>query len=104
LRALFVALVAGVAAIVVAAALWPRVVDGDAVQAELRRLVQEATGQDIAVRGGIGIDLFPRPRLSLARVAVGGPPGAAGQALRGEADRVDLEVAPLAFARGRSRS
>lgn len=102
MRALFVALVAGVAALVVAAALWPRLIERDAVQAELRRRVQEATGPDLAVRGRIGVDLFPWPRLSLARVALGTPPAAGGAASpRADVDRIDLEVASLPFLGGR---
>ena len=51
MRALIVAIVASVAGVVVAAALWPRVVGGEAVQAELRRVVGGITGRGVAVRG-----------------------------------------------------
>ena len=94
------ALVAVAVATVAAALAWPRFLDSDPVQEQLRDLVEAGAGRGLDVGGRIGVDLFPRPRLSLARVTLGDRLDLGARA-RLVADRIDLEVAPFALLAGR---
>lgn len=70
--------------------------DEPALRTALARIVQDAGGGALAIEGAVRLELTPLPRLSIDRVAWGerdaGP---------FEADRVDVDVAPLPLLLGR---
>ncbi len=79
---------------------WPRMVDEPRLRAEMARLLQEAGGPRLQVQGAIRLELLPLPRITVDRVVLGDR-AAMGGAPDFEADRVDLEIAPLALLAGR---
>lgn len=89
-------LIAGALALV--ATLWH--LDDRMIRTELQRIVQAAAGQDLAVRGAVRLELLPWPRLIMDRVTIGDPLARAN-ATRLEADRIDIDVAPLTLLAGR---
>lgn len=96
IRALVLSVIAGLILLTALAVGGPRLIAQAPVQAELRRLVEDATGANLVVRGRIGIDVLPRPRLSLVR-AVMTMPEAGDDAPLLEVDRLDLDIGPLAL-------
>lgn len=89
-----------IAALVAAAgAILPRLVDAEAIRARLLAEVQATIARPIAVRGSAELVLLPRPVLSVGRVTIGSAT-AEGDAALIEADRLDLDVAPLSLLTG----
>jgi hypothetical protein len=95
-RGILVLLVLLVAAAAGAVLAWPRLVDETALRRELARIVRDAGGEGLEIKGAVRLEFAPLPRLSVDRVALGERGDAAFAA-----DRVDIEVAPLALLLGR---
>jgi len=89
-----------VAALAAFALAWPRLVDAEALRAELARLLRSAGGSELQFQGAVRLELLPLPRVSIERVVLG-ERGVSTAADRFEADRVDIEIAPLALLAGR---
>jgi uncharacterized protein involved in outer membrane biogenesis len=89
---LLAALIAG--ALLVA----PRLVAWNDYRAELTERAETITGQTVAVKGQIGLELLPQPTLTLAQTTLSGPPDQPGGVL--EVDRLDLKLKPLPLLRG----
>lgn len=91
---------AGAAMVLAVVVLVPRIIAGEVVQAELRRLVAETAGAELDVRGRIGVSIFPRLRISLGRAEL---PTALRlpEPIPIHADRLELDVAPLPLLAGR---
>ena len=79
---------------------WPRLVDEPALRGELARLLQRAGVSDLQMQGAVRLELLPLPRVSIERVVLGDRTWV-GPGTRFEADRIDVEVAPLALLAGR---
>lgn len=90
-------LVAGIVAFAVA---WPRLVDAEALRIELVRLLRTAGGTELEFQGAVRLELLPLPRVSIERVVLGDRT-ATTAGTRFEADRIDVEIAPLALLAGR---
>ena len=89
-----------VAALAAFALAWPRLVDAEALRAELARLLRSAGGSELQFQGAVRLELLPLPRVSIERVVLG-ERGVSTAGDRFEADRVDIEIAPLALLAGR---
>ncbi|MFL5337907.1 MAG: AsmA family protein, partial [Geminicoccaceae bacterium] len=94
---LFGLLLAALVAFVVA---WPRLVDEPALRAELARVLADAGGTELRIDGAVRLELLPSPRLAIEG-AVLGSRSEPGQDTRFTADRIDVELAPLALLAGR---
>lgn len=79
---------------------WPRLVDEPRLRAELAKLLQEGGGPPLQIQGAVRLELLPLPRITVDRVVLGDR-AAMGGAPDFEADRIDLEIAPLALLAGR---
>lgn len=77
---------------------WPRLVDESRLRSELVRLLHDAGGPDLRIRGAIRLEVLPLPRVTVDRVVLG---DRVGTTSRFEADRIDVEVEPLALLAGR---
>ena len=78
----------------------PRLLEWDDYRAELTAKAEAITGQTVTIRGHIDLDLLPQPTLSLARTTLASAPDA-GDRMRLEVDRLDLELKPLPLLGGR---
>ncbi len=76
----------------------PRLVAWDDYRAELTERAEAITGQTVAVKGRIGLELLPQPTLTLAQTTLSSPPDRPGGVL--EVDRLDLKLQPLPLLRG----
>ncbi len=76
----------------------PRLVAWDDYRAELTERAEAITGQTVAVKGRIGLELLPQPTLTLAQTTLSSPPDRPGGVL--EVDRLDLKLKPLPLLRG----
>ncbi|HLU66047.1 MAG TPA: AsmA family protein, partial [Kofleriaceae bacterium] len=72
-------------------------VDLAAYRDQLTARAETLTGQSVAIRGDIDLDLLPRPTLSLAQATLSDP----ADAVRLEVDRLDLQLRPLPLLGGR---
>ena len=81
---------------------WPRLVDEPALRAELRPAAAHAAGgpEDLEFHGAVRLELLPLPRVTIERVVLGDRVATA-PSTRFEADRIDVEIAPLALLAGR---
>ena len=61
MRLLFLAVALLAAGLAAAAMAAPSILNRPEVQAELRRVVENATGAELLVRGRIGVDVLPAP-------------------------------------------
>lgn len=100
MRALLIVLGSLIVATVAFVVAWPRLVDEPAIRDQLRRIVQGASGQELRMLGRVELILLPTPRISIEQVAWGNGVAAAPVAWL-EADRVDIELAPLPLLAGR---
>ena len=94
---LFGLLLAALVAFVVA---WPRLVDESALRAELARLLAEAGGAELRIDGAVRLEILPLPRLAIERAVLGSRAEPSAET-RFTADRIDVELAPLALLAGR---
>ncbi len=92
-----VLLVALVAGLVVAV---PRLLVWDDYREELTAHAEAMTGQNVAIRGRIDLNLLPQPTLSLGQTTLSSGPDAVDR-MRLEVDRLDLELKPLPLLGGR---
>ena len=88
---------AGIVAFLVA---WPRLVDADVLRSELVRLLRTAGVAEGRFQGAVRLELLPLPRISIERVVLGDRTANA-TSTRFEADRIDVEIAPLSLLAGR---
>src|SRR4051812_35763194 len=79
---------------------WPRLVDQPALRAQLARVLADAGGTELRIDGALRLELLPLPRLAIES-AVLGSRAEPGQNTRFTADRIDVELAPLALLAGR---
>ena len=56
-----------VAALAAFALAWPRLVDAEALRAELARLLRSAGGSELQFQGAVRLELLPLPRVSIER-------------------------------------
>src|SRR5215211_5700235 len=87
------------AALVAFVVTWPRLVDEPALRAELARVLADTGGTELRLDGAMRLELLPFPRLAIER-AVLGSRVEPGQDKRFTADRIDVELAPLALLAG----
>jgi hypothetical protein len=76
----------------------PRLIAWDDYRSELTARAAAITGQRVAVKGRIDLELLPEPILTLAQTTLSGPPDRPGDVL--EVDRLDLKLRPLPLLRG----
>jgi AsmA family len=97
----FLVLIGILAALLVAFLVaWPRLVDVPALRGELARLLGESGGSELRIDGAVRLELLPLPRVAIERAAIGDRIEV-GPGTRFAADRIDVELAPLALLAGR---
>jgi hypothetical protein len=74
-----------------------RLVEPEALRDQLVREAEESVGADIAVGGGVDLDLVPWPTITMARATMT-PAMSPGVTL--EVERLELQIAPLAVLSG----
>ena len=77
---------------------WPRLVEAPALQDELDRLLRAAVGPNLRLEGDTRLELLPRPRVTIAQARVR---EAVAAGTRLTAERIEVDLAPLALLRGR---
>lgn len=92
LYAIVAVVVAGVAAVLIA----PSFVDWTAYKRDIAQHLSETTGRDVVIRGDVGVEMLPSPRVSLTDVRVASPNDEAETPLaRIGTVRIDVRFAPL---------
>ena len=89
-----------VALIVAFLVAWPRLVDVPGLRGELARLLHETGGSNLRIDGAVRLELLPLPRVAIERAVIGDRIEV-GPGPRFAADRIDVELAPLALLAGR---
>ena len=89
-----------VALIVAFLVAWPRLVDVPALRGEMARLLRETGGASLRIDGAVRLELLPLPRVAIERAVIGDRIEV-GPGPRFAADRIDVELAPLALLAGR---
>ncbi len=89
-----------VALIVAFLVAWPRLVDVPGLRGELARLLRETGGSNLRIDGAVRLELLPLPRVAIERAVIGDRIEV-GPGPRFAADRIDVELAPLALLAGR---
>lgn len=99
MRTLVLALALLVALVVAAGFVAEQLVADEDLQDELIRRVEASTGGRLEIAGGVGLSLFPGPRLTLDAARYQVPLDGLGT-FELIADRVDLTVGPIALLQG----
>jgi hypothetical protein len=96
LRTLVYAIIALVVVGIAAVLIGPSFVNWTAYKGDIARRLSETTGHEVVIRGEVGVDMLPRPRVSVEDVRVANvADGTAENLARVAAIRVDVRFAPL---------
>ena len=79
---------------------WPRLVDVPSLRGELVRVLRQAGGSEMRIDGAVRLELLPLPSVAIDSAVIGDRIEV-GPRNRFTADRIDIDLAPLALLAGR---